>query len=543
MAIYIDPDTGETYEVPDVSDGGTGTVTPTPPGAGGAGGDGGSPTPPPDSNADLLHNLQGGINDAYQKLFGRDAQPGELADAQRMIQLHGSDAGSYLNSYVSNVLEPRTNNSPGSGQQGTAVAFGGYNPTTRQGSPNGTAAFDPIPYSAQMQPYLQSVDKLYVQQLGRHLTSQDVAALNLNPNNMPTNDALLAGIKSSAEYKGVMARGGPTATTPPPTTTTGGGTPPPTTSNNGGGQALFDDSGQATSAGQSFFDNGGFLPYQPFTEQFTAPSMTNQDGSAYDPNQTFQAPTMKDAAGNAYDPSKAFSAPTEEQMKTGDPGYQARMDAAQQALERSAAARGTLLTGGTQKALGQAAQDYASNEYNNFYGQSANTYGMNQQAYASNYGQAAGKYGMDQNAYQQNYNNALQQYMTKFNVNQANQGNAINTNRNNILDSFGMASTNRQLSDSELMNAFGIYNSLNNTAFNQQYGLASLGLQGASGLSGLGSQISDLLTQRGNAAAAGLVGSANAWNQGLGNAGNAGLNAYYASLYNKSTYGNQGGRQ
>lgn len=50
-----------------------------------------------------------------------------------------------------------------------------------------------------------------------------------------------------------------------------------------------------------------------------------------------------------------------------DPGYQFRMDQGQQALERSASARGGLLSGGAGKALERYGQDYASNEYSSAY--------------------------------------------------------------------------------------------------------------------------------------------------------------------------------
>jgi hypothetical protein len=50
-----------------------------------------------------------------------------------------------------------------------------------------------------------------------------------------------------------------------------------------------------------------------------------------------------------------------------DPGYQFRMDQGTQALERSAAARGGLMSGGTGKALQQYGQDYATGEYSNAY--------------------------------------------------------------------------------------------------------------------------------------------------------------------------------
>jgi len=51
------------------------------------------------------------------------------------------------------------------------------------------------------------------------------------------------------------------------------------------------------------------------------------------------------------------------------PGFQFRIAEGQKALERSAAARGTLLTGGTLKAITRYGQDFASNEYNNRYNQ------------------------------------------------------------------------------------------------------------------------------------------------------------------------------
>ncbi len=50
-----------------------------------------------------------------------------------------------------------------------------------------------------------------------------------------------------------------------------------------------------------------------------------------------------------------------------DPGFQFRMGEGLKALQHSAAARGTLLTGGTQKALERYGQDYASGEFGNVF--------------------------------------------------------------------------------------------------------------------------------------------------------------------------------
>ncbi len=50
-----------------------------------------------------------------------------------------------------------------------------------------------------------------------------------------------------------------------------------------------------------------------------------------------------------------------------DPGYQFRLGQGLQGIERSAAAKGTLLTGGTGKALERYGQDYASGEFGNIF--------------------------------------------------------------------------------------------------------------------------------------------------------------------------------
>jgi len=63
---------------------------------------------------------------------------------------------------------------------------------------------------------------------------------------------------------------------------------------------------------------------------------------------------------------QTFQAPTDITMQN-DPGYQARLQLGTDALQKSAAARGSVLTGGTAKALDSYAQDYASNEYGNVY--------------------------------------------------------------------------------------------------------------------------------------------------------------------------------
>lgn len=57
-----------------------------------------------------------------------------------------------------------------------------------------------------------------------------------------------------------------------------------------------------------------------------------------------------------------------------DPGYQFRLNEGLKALERSAAARGGLQSGGTLKAIARYGQDYASNEYQNAYNRAYTQY-------------------------------------------------------------------------------------------------------------------------------------------------------------------------
>lgn len=110
-----------------------------------------------------------------------------------------------------------------------------------------------------------------------------------------------------------------------------------------------------------------------------------------------------------------------------DPGYQFRMGEGQKALERSAAARGGLMGGGTMKALTQYGQNFASNEYQNAYNRFNNDRdsrfnklsslaGVGQVA-NNQIGQAAGNYG---NAVSQN----------QLNLGNAQAGNIVSTGAN-----------------------------------------------------------------------------------------------------------------
>lgn len=201
--------------------------------------------------------------------------------------------------------------------------------------------------------------------------------------------------------------------------------------------------------------------------------------------------------------TRTFVAPTTVD-ETNDPGYQARLNAQNLAIQKSAAAKGTLLTGGTLKDLSQFGQDYASNEYSNVYNRALQSY---QQDYSTFMGNNAGNlsaFGANLGAQNQGFNQGLQ---TNY---------------------FGLAA--------------------NNQGFNQNFSLASLGSQNANAANALGlgyaqlnqsgalgsaGNIGNYLTGQGNANAAGVVGQANAANSGLANIGNNLMNSAltYASGY------------
>lgn len=153
-----------------------------------------------------------------------------------------------------------------------------------------------------------------------------------------------------------------------------------------------------------------------------------------------------------------FQAPTAA-TEQNDPGYQFRLAEGQKAIERSAASRGLLGSGGTAKALQQYGQDYASNEYGNV------------------------------------YNRALQQYQQKFNEFQTNQANTYN--RYAGLAGVGQqaATTLGQLGQSAAGN---VTNILNTSAQN----------------------IGNAYQNAAAARASGYVGSANAWSGALNGLGN-----------------------
>lgn len=116
-----------------------------------------------------------------------------------------------------------------------------------------------------------------------------------------------------------------------------------------------------------------------------------------------------------------------------DPGYQNRLLTAQKGFERSAAAKGTILSGGTQVALGREQQNLAANEYG-----AANTRAFEQ--YQARYNQFTNNAnlgfqarGVNEGAYNTDSSNNLSQYATRFQAYQA----ALDNRRRSEVDLWG----------------------------------------------------------------------------------------------------------
>lgn len=112
-----------------------------------------------------------------------------------------------------------------------------------------------------------------------------------------------------------------------------------------------------------------------------------------------------------------YTLPTQAELEA-TPGYGSRLAAGQRTMENSAAAKGSILNGGTQKALARYGQDYASNEYSNLVGQSLGARQQNQGEYQANVVAPA------QVAYQNQYRQylddqqrQLNDYLTNYNIN------------------------------------------------------------------------------------------------------------------------------
>lgn len=169
-------------------------------------------------------------------------------------------------------------------------------------------------------------------------------------------------------------------------------------------------------------------PPQPFGEQY---SVLGRPEWLSGP---FEVPGRPAAIATPYvapEWRETFSAPTMEEV-TRDPGYQSRLSTGLQARERAAAAKGSILSGGHQKALEKFGQEFAANEYAPAFARAFDTYQqrygqfadsanrgfqarqLNESAYQTDLGAAMGARSINENAYAGDAMRNLNQFQTRY---------------------------------------------------------------------------------------------------------------------------------
>jgi hypothetical protein len=98
-----------------------------------------------------------------------------------------------------------------------------------------------------------------------------------------------------------------------------------------------------------------------------------------------------------------------------DPGYAFRLKEGQKALDRQAAARGGLISGGALKAATRYGQEMGSQEYGNAYNRALTRYNAGVNREATGYNRALTRYNADINREATGYNRALTRYNADIN--------------------------------------------------------------------------------------------------------------------------------
>jgi hypothetical protein len=220
--------------------------------------------------------------------------------------------------------------------------------------------------------------------------------------------------------------------------TSSSGYVPPNTSGGGGG------GGSTSSAGNYAMSFGG--PPAPFSETYTplarpdylqgeyqAPARPAYLQGEYTPpprpdylqgpyvpptfGETYTTPTRPDYLQGEYQAptwTEKFQAPSVTDLQN-EPGYLARLDAAQRGFERSAAAKGSVLSGGfVGRTLPRELQTQASNEYANVYGRAYDSYQQRYGAFQDMANRDASARAFNEGAYGADVANSLSAYNTRY---------------------------------------------------------------------------------------------------------------------------------
>lgn len=161
-------------------------------------------------------------------------------------------------------------------------------------------------------------------------------------------------------------------------------------------------------------------PIRPFTEQFNYAD--------------FVAP------GQRAPSYPGFTAPTVDEARQ-DPGWQFRLKEALQALERSAAAKGSYLTPNTMQGLMEISQGMAGQEYGNVYGRKFNEWGT---GYNRLLGEDADAFGRGLTIYGTNRSNQKDLLNTRRDIWESNEAARFGSGRTNRMDDLSILTGDRQ---------------------------------------------------------------------------------------------------
>jgi hypothetical protein len=185
--------------------------------------------------------------------------------------------------------------------------------------------------------------------------------------------------------------------------------------------------------------------------------------------------------------TEQFEAPTEEEARL-DPGWEFRLAEGEKARQRAAAAKGTLLTGGTAKALERYAQDYSSEEYDKVYGRD------------------------------------LDEYMKRYGIFRTNESDRFNSQSQNRAANLGIYNSQWDQGRTERMDDYTMWHgqqelSLTEAQMQQNAEKMRLEIAARLGTAATANNISNIMREIGQIKAAGGVVSASIWSRLIGTYG------------------------
>ena len=209
-----------------------------------------------------------------------------------------------------------------------------------------------------------------------------------------------------------------------------------------------------------------------------------------------------------------------------DPGYAFRLSEGLKALERSAAARGGLLSGGTGKALTRFGQEMGSQEFQNAYGRAFNEYGAARQREQEQYGRALTGFDIARQREAQEYGRGLTGYDINRQREQEQYGRALtgyNALRSRESDMYGRALTGynalRQREADQYNRLAGLAGIGGTTAQQLTAAGQNYGSQAGNLMANTATNLSNLAMQQGQTAGNALLAQGAAYGRAFGDLG------------------------